>query len=31
MHDTISFLSDYGNADEFVGVVKSVCRAWCWQ
>jgi hypothetical protein len=27
MHDTISFLSDYGNADEFVGVVKSVCRS----
>lgn len=26
-HDTISFLSDYGNADEFVGVVKSVCRS----
>src|SRR5687768_695013 len=24
--DTISFLSDYGNADEFVGVVKSVVR-----
>ncbi len=27
MHDTISFLSDYGIADEFVGVVKSVCRS----
>lgn len=27
MHDTISFLSDYGTADEFVGVVKSVCRS----
>jgi S-adenosylmethionine hydrolase len=26
-HDTISFLSDYGSADEFVGVVKSVCRS----
>jgi hypothetical protein len=26
-HDTISFLSDYGTADEFVGVVKSVCRS----
>ena len=25
-HDTISFLSDYGSADEFVGVVKSVIR-----
>ena len=25
-HDTISFLSDYGPADEFVGVVKSVIR-----
>lgn len=25
-YDTISFLSDYGNADEFVGVVKSVIR-----
>lgn len=25
--DTISFLSDYGTADEFVGVVKSVIRA----
>src|SRR5215210_9357243 len=24
--DTISFLSDYGTADEFVGVVKSVVR-----
>jgi S-adenosyl-L-methionine hydrolase (adenosine-forming) len=24
--DTISFLSDYGSADEFVGVVKSVVR-----
>jgi S-adenosylmethionine hydrolase len=26
-HDTISFLSDYGHADEFVGVVKSVIRS----
>jgi S-adenosylmethionine hydrolase len=26
-YDTISFLSDYGTADEFVGVVKSVIRA----
>jgi S-adenosylmethionine hydrolase len=25
-HDTVSFLSDYGLADEFVGVVKSVIR-----
>jgi S-adenosylmethionine hydrolase len=25
-HDTISFLSDYGHDDEFVGVVKSVIR-----
>ncbi|HEX9968716.1 MAG TPA: SAM-dependent chlorinase/fluorinase [Acidimicrobiales bacterium] len=25
-HDTVSFLSDYGHADEFVGVVKSVMR-----
>jgi S-adenosyl-L-methionine hydrolase (adenosine-forming) len=25
--DTISFLSDYGTSDEFVGVVKSVVRA----
>jgi S-adenosylmethionine hydrolase len=25
-HDTISFLSDYGAVDEFVGVVKSVIR-----
>lgn len=25
-HDTVSFLSDYGTADEFVGVVKSVVR-----
>src|SRR5690606_17103974 len=25
--DTISFLSDYGTADEFVGVVKSVIRS----
>ena len=25
--DTISFLSDYGTADEFVGVVKSVVRS----
>jgi S-adenosylmethionine hydrolase len=26
-HETISFLSDYGLADEFVGVVKSVIRS----
>ena len=26
LYDTVSFLSDYGNADEFVGVVKSVVR-----
>jgi len=26
-HDTVSFLSDYGRADEFVGVVHSVLRA----
>ena len=26
-HDTISFLSDYGLTDEFVGVVKSVLRS----
>ena len=26
-YDTISFLSDYGTADEFVGVVKSVVRS----
>lgn len=25
-YDTVSFLSDFGNADEFVGVVKSVIR-----
>ncbi|MBW3668410.1 MAG: SAM-dependent chlorinase/fluorinase, partial [Actinobacteria bacterium] len=25
-HDTVSFVSDYGYADEFVGVVKSVVR-----
>ncbi|HWC69389.1 MAG TPA: SAM-dependent chlorinase/fluorinase [Acidimicrobiales bacterium] len=25
-YDTVSFLSDYGNADEFVGVVKGVIR-----
>ncbi len=25
-YDTISFLSDYGTADEFVGIVKSVVR-----
>ena len=25
-YDTISFLSDYGTADEFVGVVRSVIR-----
>lgn len=27
--DTISFLSDYGTGDEFVGVVRSVIRAVC--
>ncbi|HEY2812448.1 MAG TPA: SAM-dependent chlorinase/fluorinase, partial [Acidimicrobiales bacterium] len=26
-YDTITFLSDYGLTDEFVGVVKSVIRA----
>ena len=26
-YDTISFLSDYGNDDEFVGIVKSVIRS----
>ncbi|MDP9387128.1 MAG: SAM-dependent chlorinase/fluorinase [Actinomycetota bacterium] len=26
-HDTVSFLSDYGHADEFVGVVTSVIRS----
>jgi S-adenosylmethionine hydrolase len=26
-YDTISFLTDYGSADEFVGVVKSVIRS----
>lgn len=26
-YDTVSFLSDYGQADEFVGVVKSVVRS----
>src|SRR3954451_13929619 len=26
-YDTITFLSDYGMADEFVGVVKSVIRS----
>jgi len=26
-HDTITFLSDYGHVDEFVGVVKSVIRS----
>lgn len=26
-YDTVSFLSDYGNVDEFVGVVKSVIRS----
>ena len=26
-HDTVSFLSDYGLTDEFVGVVKSVIRS----
>ena len=25
-HETVSFLSDYGLADEFVGVVHSVIR-----
>src|ERR687889_277502 len=25
-YDTVSFLSDYGHADEFVGVVKGVVR-----
>ena len=25
-HDTVSFLTDYGLDDEFVGVVKSVIR-----
>lgn len=25
-YDTVSFLSDYGNADEFVGLVKAVIR-----
>ena len=25
--DTITFLSDYGHADEFVGVVRSVIRS----
>ena len=25
-YDTISFLSDYGTDDEFVGVVKAVVR-----
>ena len=25
-YDTVSFLTDYGNRDEFVGVVKSVIR-----
>jgi hypothetical protein len=28
-YDTVSFLSDYGRADEFVGVVHSVIRAVC--
>ena len=28
-YDTISFLSDYGHADEFVGVVHSVLRQLC--
>jgi S-adenosylmethionine hydrolase len=28
-YDTISFLSDYGHADEFVGVVHSVIRQLC--
>ncbi|MBA2283840.1 MAG: SAM-dependent chlorinase/fluorinase [Actinomycetota bacterium] len=27
MYETVSFLSDYGRADEFVGVVKSVLRS----
>ena len=26
-YDTVTFLSDYGLADEFVGVVKSVIRS----
>ena len=26
-YDTVSFLSDYGTQDEFVGVVKSVIRS----
>lgn len=26
-YDTVSFLSDYGTADEFVGIVKSVVRS----
>ena len=26
-YDTVSFLSDYGTTDEFVGVVKSVIRS----
>ena len=26
-YSTVSFLSDYGNKDEFVGVVKSVIRS----
>jgi S-adenosylmethionine hydrolase len=26
-YETISFLSDYGHADEFVGVVHSVIRS----
>ena len=28
-HDTVSFLSDYGHADEFVGVVHSVIHQLC--
>jgi len=28
-YDTVSFLSDYGHADEFVGVVHSVIRQMC--
>jgi S-adenosylmethionine hydrolase len=26
-YDTVSFLSDFGHEDEFVGVVKSVIRS----
>lgn len=28
-YDTVSFLSDYGSTDEFVGIVKSVIRSIC--